>query len=167
MSSFSPPPTHLPAPTPASPSALLESAHFGLLYCVKNLSGISDKVLRAGDGLSHPTHGSSCSCHYEGKLPLTDKIFDSSYKRGAPTTFAPNQVIRGAWSGTPIRNTSFCCHPLTGVPIFAPRTTQCVRAKPLPQSLPQPLPPTISPNHFSNPDPNLSCNPVARLDGEL
>jgi len=35
-----------------------------------------------------------CECHYAGRL--TDGTeFDSSYKRGAPTTFAPNQVIKG------------------------------------------------------------------------
>ena len=26
----------------------------------------------------------------------------------------------GAWSGTPIRDTSCCCHPLTGVPYLRP-----------------------------------------------
>merc|ERR1711877_71433 len=40
----------------------------------------------------------SCSCHYEGrvaqKYPDGEK-FDSSYDRGEPTTFAPNQVIKG------------------------------------------------------------------------
>ena len=40
-----------------------------------------------------PKASQPCSCHYEGKL--TDgSVFDSSYKRGRPTTFAPNQVTR-------------------------------------------------------------------------
>ena len=38
--------------------------------------------------------GTPCSCHYRGTL--TDGTeFDSSYKRGSPATFAPNQVIKG------------------------------------------------------------------------
>merc|ERR1712100_668092 len=59
-----------------------------------------------GDGQDHPTADSSCKCHYAGTTPsLTpdapDKDesewneFDSSYKRGEPTEFAPNQVIKG------------------------------------------------------------------------
>lgn len=64
-------------------------------------SGLQYKVLRAGDGDSHPTASSSCECHYEGrtaqeysKEPKGD-TFDSSYARGSPTSFAPNQVIKG------------------------------------------------------------------------
>ena len=57
-------------------------------------SGLQYKVLKKGRGKSHPTVDSPCSCHYEGKL--TDgTVFDSSYQRGEPTTFAPNQVIKG------------------------------------------------------------------------
>jgi FKBP-type peptidyl-prolyl cis-trans isomerase FklB len=38
---------------------------------------------------------SSCSeCHYRGTL-IDGTEFDSSYSRGNPTTFAPNQVIKG------------------------------------------------------------------------
>jgi len=61
-------------------------------------SGLSYKVLRAGTGDSHPLVGSPCECHYEGRVaenyPSGEK-FDSSYDRGSPTTFAPNQVIKG------------------------------------------------------------------------
>merc|ERR1719377_388395 len=61
-------------------------------------SGLQYKVLRTGDGDSHPTADSSCECHYEGRTakdyPEGDK-FDSSYDRGSPTSFAPNQVIKG------------------------------------------------------------------------
>jgi len=57
-------------------------------------SGLQYKVLREGDGDSHPTAGSSCSCHYEGKL-IDGTVFDSSYERGSPSSFAPNQVIKG------------------------------------------------------------------------
>jgi FKBP-type peptidyl-prolyl cis-trans isomerase FklB len=69
-------------------------------------SGLQYKVLREGDGQDHPTADSSCECHYAGTTPsLTEKAidmdesewseFDSSYKRGSPTSFAPNQVIKG------------------------------------------------------------------------
>lgn len=57
-------------------------------------SGLQYRVLRKGSGTEHPTVDSPCSCHYEGTLINGDK-FDSSYDRGEPTTFAPNQVIKG------------------------------------------------------------------------
>lgn len=57
-------------------------------------SGLQYKVLRKGSGLHHPTANSPCECHYEGKL-IDGTKFDSSYDRGSPTTFAPNQVIKG------------------------------------------------------------------------
>jgi FKBP-type peptidyl-prolyl cis-trans isomerase FklB len=57
-------------------------------------SGLQYKVLRQGDGAFHPKVGTSCECHYEGKL-LDGSVFDSSYARGSPTSFAPNQVIKG------------------------------------------------------------------------
>merc|ERR1711907_205109 len=57
-------------------------------------SGLQYKVLRKGSGAHHPTVDSPCECHYEGTL-IDGTEFDSSYKRGSPTTFAPNQVIKG------------------------------------------------------------------------
>jgi len=57
-------------------------------------SGLQYKVLTEGPGMAHPTVGSPCECHYAGSL-LDGTEFDSSYKRGTPTTFAPNQVIKG------------------------------------------------------------------------
>jgi len=57
-------------------------------------SGLQYKVVTKGVGDSHPTVDSPCLCHYEGKL-IDETIFDSSYDRGEPTTFAPNQVIKG------------------------------------------------------------------------
>merc|ERR1711915_387121 len=45
-------------------------------------------------GKHHPTKDSPCDCHYAGTL-IDGTEFDSSYKRGSPTTFAPNQVIKG------------------------------------------------------------------------
>mmetsp|Transcript_21646 Transcript_21646/g.55331 ORF Transcript_21646/g.55331 Transcript_21646/m.55331 type:complete len:163 (-) Transcript_21646:106-594(-) len=69
-------------------------------------SGLQYKVLTEGTGEDHPTKDSPCECHYAGTTPsltpdAVDKDeadwaeFDSSYKRGDPTTFAPNQVIAG------------------------------------------------------------------------
>merc|ERR1711972_217822 len=69
-------------------------------------SGLQYKVLREGTGEDHPTADTSCECHYAGTTPsltanaidLDEKDwseFDSSYKRGSPTSFAPNQVIKG------------------------------------------------------------------------
>jgi len=69
-------------------------------------SGLQYKVLRKGDGKYHPKKDSECECHYAGTTPAltADAIdkpeeewaeFDSSYKRGSTTSFAPNQVIKG------------------------------------------------------------------------
>mmetsp|Transcript_116725 Transcript_116725/g.362689 ORF Transcript_116725/g.362689 Transcript_116725/m.362689 type:complete len:242 (+) Transcript_116725:52-777(+) len=69
-------------------------------------SGLQYKVLKKGTGKYYPKKDSPCECHYAGTTPaLTPnaidlpeaewKEFDSSYKRGEPTTFAPNQVIKG------------------------------------------------------------------------
>eukprot|EP01129_Flabellula_baltica_P017459 TRINITY_DN9686_c0_g1_i1.p1 TRINITY_DN9686_c0_g1~~TRINITY_DN9686_c0_g1_i1.p1 ORF type:complete len:157 (+),score=33.75 TRINITY_DN9686_c0_g1_i1:41-511(+) len=57
-------------------------------------SGLQYKVLKAGEGTAHPTVNSPCECHYAGRL-IDGTEFDSSYKRGSPATFAPNQVIKG------------------------------------------------------------------------
>merc|ERR1740127_104425 len=61
---------------------------------VKLPSGLLYKVLKKGDGTDHPTKDSPCDCHYAGTL-IDGTEFDSSYKRGQPTTFAPKQVIKG------------------------------------------------------------------------
>ena len=57
-------------------------------------SGLQYKVLTSGDGTDHPTVRSPCICHYKGTL-IDGTQFDSSYDRGRPATFAPNQVIKG------------------------------------------------------------------------
>ena len=46
------------------------------------------------EGGKSPGPNTPCSCHYRGTT-IHGKEFDSSYSRGQPTTFAPNQVIRG------------------------------------------------------------------------
>jgi len=57
-------------------------------------SGLQYKVITKGNGKAHPKVNSPCECHYAGTL-IDGTPFDSSYKRGKPTTFAPNQVIKG------------------------------------------------------------------------
>lgn len=61
---------------------------------VKLSSGLLYKVLKKGDGTHHPTKNSPCECHYKGTL-IDGSEFDSSYRRSAPTTFKPSQVIAG------------------------------------------------------------------------
>jgi FKBP-type peptidyl-prolyl cis-trans isomerase FklB len=57
-------------------------------------SGLQYKVLTEGEGQFHPKPDTQCLCHYSGTL-IDGTKFDSSYDRGEPTSFAPNQVIAG------------------------------------------------------------------------
>ena len=58
-------------------------------------SGLQYRVLKGGpEGTPSPAANTPCSCHYRGTT-IDGKEFDSSYSRGQPTTFAPNQVIKG------------------------------------------------------------------------
>ena len=55
-------------------------------------SGLLYKVLKNGpDGAKKPNIDTPCECHYKGTL-IDGREFDSSYSRGMPATFAPNQV---------------------------------------------------------------------------
>jgi len=70
---------------------------------VKELSdGLLYKVITRGEGKTHPQVSTRCSVHYAGKILAdfvegNEKEFDSSYSRGKPSQFAPNQVIK-AWT---------------------------------------------------------------------
>ena len=56
-------------------------------------SGLQYKVLTSGpEGGLTPKVNSPCDCHYRGYLMDGVTEFDSSYKRGTTTKFAPNQV---------------------------------------------------------------------------
>ena len=58
-------------------------------------SGLQYRVLKEGPaGGPFPGVSTRCACHYRGTT-IDGKEFDSSYSRGQPTTFAPNQVIKG------------------------------------------------------------------------
>ena len=56
-------------------------------------SGLQYRVIKAGNG-AVAVDTSEVTVHYEGKL-LDGRVFDSSYKRGVPANFRPNQVIKG------------------------------------------------------------------------
>ena len=56
-------------------------------------SGLQYEVIKEGTGAT-PKIDDKVSVHYKGTL-INDTIFDSSYSRGEPVTFAANQVIPG------------------------------------------------------------------------
>ena len=61
-------------------------------------SGLQYRVVESGKGAEHPLPGTEASCHYEGRVAQNYPVgatFDSSFARGEPATFAPNQVIKG------------------------------------------------------------------------
>lgn len=61
---------------------------------VKTLpSGLQYRLLTEGTG-PIATDSTDVEVHYEGKL-IDGTVFDSSYKRGKPSTFKPSQVIKG------------------------------------------------------------------------
>ena len=65
---------------------------------VKTASGLSTKVIKAGDGKAKPTAESVVTVHYTGWL-TTGKAFDSSIARGQPAKFPVNRVIPGWTEG--------------------------------------------------------------------
>ena len=76
--------TALFAASIASTSALAET--------ITLPSGVIVAIEGKSTGAKKPTAASTVSVHYEGSL--TDgKVFDSSYKRGAPATFPLSRVI--------------------------------------------------------------------------
>lgn len=56
-------------------------------------SGLQYKVITMGEG-EKPSRTDKVKVHYEGKL-IDGTVFDSSYKRGQPTSFGVTQVIKG------------------------------------------------------------------------
>jgi FKBP-type peptidyl-prolyl cis-trans isomerase FklB len=56
-------------------------------------SGLQYKVIKSGTG-PKPSATDTVTVHYEGKL-IDGTIFDSSLKRGEPTSFPVNRVIAG------------------------------------------------------------------------
>lgn len=60
---------------------------------ITTASGLQYEVLKEGTG-PHPTKDDMVSIHYKGML-IDSTIFDSSYERGQPVTFAVGGVIPG------------------------------------------------------------------------
>jgi FKBP-type peptidyl-prolyl cis-trans isomerase len=65
---------------------------------LKTTSGLSIKVLQKGTGTRNPRPTDRVTVHYTG-WTTDGKMFDSSVKRGEPSTFALNQVIDGWTEG--------------------------------------------------------------------
>ena len=64
----------------------------------KTASGIAYKFLKRGKAKDHPTASSTVEVHYSGWTP-DGKMFDSSVKRGQPTSFPLTGVIKGWTEG--------------------------------------------------------------------
>jgi peptidylprolyl isomerase len=64
----------------------------------KTASGIAYKFLKRGAGKAHPTAESTVEVHYSGWTP-DGKMFDSSVRRGKPTSFPLSSVIKGWTEG--------------------------------------------------------------------
>jgi FKBP-type peptidyl-prolyl cis-trans isomerase len=65
---------------------------------VKTPSGLASKVLAKGNGSAHPAAADTVTVHYSG-WTTDGKLFDSSVKRGEPTSFPLNGVIKGWTEG--------------------------------------------------------------------
>lgn len=65
---------------------------------IKTASGLASKVLQAGKGDKHPAAADTVTVHYSG-WTTDGKLFDSSVKRGQPTSFPLNGVIKGWTEG--------------------------------------------------------------------
>lgn len=65
---------------------------------VKTESGLASKVLKKGTGTEKPTAVDTVTVHYTG-WETNGKMFDSSVKRGEPTSFPLDRVIPGWTEG--------------------------------------------------------------------
>ncbi|WP_163930307.1 FKBP-type peptidyl-prolyl cis-trans isomerase [Paraferrimonas sp. SM1919] len=57
-------------------------------------SGLQYQILEQGNG-DKPTVDSTIRAHYEGRLPVSGEVFDSSIARGEPAEFPVSGVIAG------------------------------------------------------------------------
>jgi FKBP-type peptidyl-prolyl cis-trans isomerase len=64
----------------------------------RTASGIAYKFLKRGKGKDRPTASSTVEVHYSGWTP-DGKLFDSSVRRGQPTSFPLSGVIKGWTEG--------------------------------------------------------------------
>ena len=65
---------------------------------LKTPSGLASKVLKPGAGTQKPAAADTVTVHYSG-WTTDGKLFDSSVKRGEPTSFPLNRVIKGWTEG--------------------------------------------------------------------
>lgn len=65
---------------------------------VKHTTGISSRVLQAGNGHRHPRATDTVVVHYTG-WTTDGKMFDSSVQRGEPSEFRLTDVIKGWTDG--------------------------------------------------------------------
>ena len=87
--------------TPATTSAMPETPSDVAAppaEATKTASGLASKVLLAGKGEKHPAAADTVTVHYSG-WTTDGKLFDSSVKRGQPTSFPLNGVIKGWTEG--------------------------------------------------------------------
>ncbi|MGZ0655007.1 FKBP-type peptidyl-prolyl cis-trans isomerase [Coraliomargarita sp. W4R53] len=61
-------------------------------------SGLASRVLEAGEGAESPSAADTVTVHYSG-WTTDGQMFDSSVKRGQPTSFPLNRVIKGWTEG--------------------------------------------------------------------
>ncbi len=96
----------------AQESAGAEAKTEGIAFLEKNktkegiqvtASGLQYEVITAGKG-AMPKATDKVTVHYEGTL-ISGEVFDSSYKRGEPTSFPLNGVIKGWTEGLQLMKT--------------------------------------------------------------
>ena len=90
-----PAPTPQPGDLPAPPDVAAAPAD-----AVKTASGLASKVITPGTGKEHPAAEDTVKVHYTGWM-TNGIMFDSSVKRGEPTEFPLNGVIKGWTKGVP------------------------------------------------------------------
>ncbi|MEO5915996.1 MAG: FKBP-type peptidyl-prolyl cis-trans isomerase [Luteolibacter sp.] len=81
-------------PAPATPSDVAAAP----ADAEKTASGLASKVLTKGTGSAHPKATDTVTVHYSG-WTTDGKLFDSSVKRGEPTSFPLDGVIKGWTEG--------------------------------------------------------------------
>jgi peptidylprolyl isomerase len=93
------PPTKAPAKAP-DPDAIPAPADVAAAPAdaQRTATGLASKVLAAGTGATKPGPTSSVTVHYTG-WTTDGSMFDSSVRRGEPTTFPLNGVIAGWTEG--------------------------------------------------------------------
>jgi FKBP-type peptidyl-prolyl cis-trans isomerase len=88
-----PAPTPNPGDIPAPPDVAAPPAD-----AEKTASGLASKVIQPGKGKEHPGASDKVKVHYTGWM-TNGSMFDSSVKRGEPTEFPLNGVIKGWTEG--------------------------------------------------------------------